>query len=49
MVSDVMRPIDQFKMVTADTLVSDVLETMGRDDVNQLPVGVRCRSLTNQD
>jgi Zn-dependent protease/predicted transcriptional regulator len=37
-VSDVMRPIDQLRTVTSDTLVADVLETMGREDVNQLPV-----------
>lgn len=37
-VSDVMRPIDQLRTVSADTLVADVLETMGREDVNQLPV-----------
>lgn len=37
-VSDVMRPIHQLRTVTADTPVIEVLETMGREDVNQLPV-----------
>jgi Zn-dependent protease/predicted transcriptional regulator len=35
---DVMRPIDQLHTVTAVTPVMEALETMGRDDVNQLPV-----------
>jgi Zn-dependent protease/CBS domain-containing protein len=35
---DVMRPLDQVHTVTPATLVSEALETMGRDDVNQLPV-----------
>lgn len=37
-VHDVMRPIDQLRTVTPRTPVTDVLETMGREDVNQLPV-----------
>jgi len=37
-VSDAMRPIDKLQTVTANTPVVDVLETMGREDVNQLPV-----------
>ena len=37
-VSDVMRPIHQLQTVTTDTPVTEVLETMGREDVNQLPV-----------
>jgi Zn-dependent protease/predicted transcriptional regulator len=37
-VSDAMRPIDQLRTVTSDTPVAEVLETMGREDVNQLPV-----------
>lgn len=37
-VSDAMRPIDQLQTVEANTPVVDVLETMGREDVNQLPV-----------
>ena len=37
-VSDVMRPLDQVHTVTASTPVAEALETMGRDDVNQLPV-----------
>jgi len=37
-VSDAMRPIDQLRTVTANTPVADVLETMGREDLNQLPV-----------
>jgi Zn-dependent protease/predicted transcriptional regulator len=35
---DIMRPIDQVHTVTPSTLVMEALETMGRDDVNQLPV-----------
>ncbi|HSB09348.1 MAG TPA: site-2 protease family protein [Blastocatellia bacterium] len=37
-VSDVMRPMHQLRTVAADSPVIDVLETMGREDVNQLPV-----------
>jgi Zn-dependent protease len=37
-VHDAMKPIDQLRTVTARTPVTDVLETMGREDVNQLPV-----------
>ena len=37
-VGDVMRPIHQLQTVTMDTPVVEVLETMGRDDLNQLPV-----------
>ena len=36
--SDVMRPLDQVHTVTPATPVMEALETMGRDDVNQLPV-----------
>jgi len=35
---DVMAPIDQLHSVTPATPVMEALETMGRDDVNQLPV-----------
>jgi Zn-dependent protease/predicted transcriptional regulator len=35
---DVMRPLDQVHTVTPSTSVMEALETMGRDDVNQLPV-----------
>lgn len=37
-VSDAMRPIHQLRTVTPDTSVVEVLETMGREDLNQLPV-----------
>ena len=37
-VSDAMRPINQLRTVTIDTPVKEVLETMGREDLNQLPV-----------
>ena len=37
-VSDAMRPIHQLRTVTPETPVTEVLETMGRDDLNQLPV-----------
>ena len=35
---DIMRPLDQLHTVAPDTPVMEALETMGRDDVNQLPV-----------
>jgi Zn-dependent protease/predicted transcriptional regulator len=35
---DVMRPLNQVHTVTPATPVMEALETMGRDDVNQLPV-----------
>ena len=35
---DIMVPIDQVHTVTPATSVMEALETMGRDDVNQLPV-----------
>ena len=35
---DIMRPLDQLHTVTPVTPVMEALETMGRDDVNQLPV-----------
>jgi len=37
-VSDAMRPLAQLRTIRADTPVAEVLETMGREDVNQLPV-----------
>jgi CBS domain-containing protein len=37
-VGDVMRPLDKLHTVDPDTPVSEALESMGRDDVNQLPV-----------
>jgi Zn-dependent protease/predicted transcriptional regulator len=36
--SDIMRPLDQLHTVAPTTPVVEALETMGRDDVNQLPV-----------
>jgi CBS domain-containing protein len=36
--ADIMRPLDQLHTVTPSTPVMEALETMGRDDVNQLPV-----------
>jgi Zn-dependent protease/predicted transcriptional regulator len=35
---DIMRPLNQVHTVTPTTPVMEALETMGRDDVNQLPV-----------
>lgn len=35
---DIMRPLDEVHTVTATTPVMTALETMARDDVNQLPV-----------
>jgi len=37
-IHDVMRPLDQLHAVTPDTTVSEAMEIMSRDDVNQLPV-----------
>lgn len=37
-IADVMRPLDQLHTVEPNTPVMEALETMGRDDVNQLPV-----------
>jgi Zn-dependent protease/predicted transcriptional regulator len=37
-VDAVMRPLEQLRTVAPDTPVVEVLEVMGRDDVNQLPV-----------
>ena len=33
-----MRPLDQVHTVSPTTPIMEALETMGRDDVNQLPV-----------
>jgi predicted transcriptional regulator len=35
---DVMRPLDDLRAVTPDTPLVEALESMGREDVNQLPV-----------
>jgi CBS domain-containing protein len=35
---EVMRPLDQLHTVEPSTPVMEALETMGKDDVNQLPV-----------
>ena len=37
-VADVMRPLDQVTTVAPDTPLSDALEVMGQQDLNQLPV-----------
>lgn len=37
-VYDVMRPLDRLRTVTAETMVSEALEIIGREDINQLPV-----------
>jgi Zn-dependent protease/CBS domain-containing protein len=37
-VGDIMRPLDKLHAVDPDTPVADALESMGRDDINQLPV-----------
>jgi Zn-dependent protease/predicted transcriptional regulator len=37
-IDEVMQPLERLHAVTSDTLVTDALETMGREDVNQLPV-----------
>ncbi len=33
-----MLPLDRLHPVSSDTLVTEALKTMGREDVNQLPV-----------
>jgi CBS domain-containing protein len=33
-----MQPLDRLYAVRSETLVTEALETMGREDVNQLPV-----------
>ena len=43
LVSDVMRPLNQLRTVSPGTSMTEVLETMTRDDVNQLPVMSRGR------
>jgi predicted transcriptional regulator len=37
-VDDVMRPLDQLHTIAAQTPLTEALERMGREDVNQLPV-----------
>lgn len=37
-VFEVMKPLDQLRTVTPDTPASEALETIGRQNVNQLPV-----------
>jgi Zn-dependent protease/predicted transcriptional regulator len=37
-VAEVMRPLDQLRAATPDTPVSEAMEMMAREDVNQLPV-----------
>jgi Zn-dependent protease/predicted transcriptional regulator len=37
-VGDIMRPLDKLHAVDPGTPVADALESMGRDDINQLPV-----------
>ena len=37
-VADVMRPLDQVRTVAPDTPLSEALEVMGQQDLNQLPV-----------
>jgi CBS domain-containing protein len=38
LVSEVMRPLAQLRTVTPDTLVTEALEMLGHDDINQVPV-----------
>jgi Zn-dependent protease/predicted transcriptional regulator len=37
-VFDVMRPLERLRAVTPETTVSEALEIIGREDINQLPV-----------
>ena len=34
----VMRPLERLRAVTPETTVSEALEIIGREDINQLPV-----------
>ena len=36
-VYDVMRPLEQLRTVTPETTISEALEIIGREDINQLP------------
>ena len=36
-VYDAMRPLEELRTVTPETLVSEALEIIGREDINQLP------------
>lgn len=36
--ADVMRPLDEFRTIAPDKPVTEALETMGRENLNQLPV-----------
>ena len=42
-VYEVMRPLDQLRTVTPETPVSEALEIIGREDINQLPALVNGR------
>lgn len=42
-VADVMSPIDQLLTINPDVLVTEALETMGRENVSQLPVAFEGR------
>lgn len=37
-VAEIMRPVDRVHSITPETPLNEVLEIMGREDVNQLPV-----------
>jgi CBS domain-containing protein len=37
-VADVMRPLDSLHTIAPETPVTEALETMGRENVTQLPV-----------
>ncbi|HWG87668.1 MAG TPA: CBS domain-containing protein, partial [Candidatus Acidoferrales bacterium] len=37
-VQQIMKPLDKIRSVTPETPVSDVLELMGKEDLNQVPV-----------
>jgi Zn-dependent protease/predicted transcriptional regulator len=37
-IAEAMRPLAQLRTIRSDTPVAEALETMGREDVNQLPV-----------
>jgi hypothetical protein len=38
LVSEVMRPLAQLRTVTPDTAVTEALEILGHNDINQVPV-----------
>ena len=53
LVSEVMRPLAQLRMVTPETPATEALEMLGHDDINQVPVVSSwsgcCRGIISSD